>query len=127
MPTGHSPPPGRPRIVVVGPCASGKSTLVNGLRNHGYDALVSGQEHSDIHYLWRRSSPDVVIGLDITLEEIRQRRADEEWPAWLYARQQDRLRDAMAAADLVIDTTSAEASQVLAQSLAYLADHSGSS
>ena len=60
MPTSHSPPPGRPRIVVVGPCASGKSTLVSGLREHGYDALASGQEHSEVHHLWRRTNPDVV-------------------------------------------------------------------
>jgi hypothetical protein len=108
---------------VVGPCASGKSTLVSGLRGHGYDALVSGQEHSDIHHLWRRTNPDVVIALRITLEAIRQRRADPNWPAWLFDRQQVRLREATAAADLVIDTTQAEAAAVLAQSLAYLARH----
>ncbi len=123
MPTSHSPPPGKPRIVVVGACASGKSTLVSGLREHGYDALVSGQEHSDVHHLWSRTNPDVVIALGITLDAIRQRRDDPNWPAWLFDRQQVRLRDATAAANLVIDTTRAEASQVLAQTLAYLARH----
>jgi hypothetical protein len=121
MPTSHSPPPGKPRIVVIGPCASGKSTLVSGLRDHGYDALASGQEHSDIHHLWNRTNPDVVIALEISLEAIRQRRDDPSWPAWLFDRQLVRLRQAIAAADLVIDTTRADAAQVLSQSLAFLA------
>lgn len=120
MPASHAPPPGRPRIVVVGPCASGKSTLVSGLRDHGYDALVSGQEHSDILHLWQRTDPDVVIALAITLEAIRHRRADANWPRWLFERQQVRLREATAAADLVIDTTRFAPEKVLAQSLSYL-------
>ncbi len=120
MSTSHSPPPGKPRIVVVGPCASGKSTLVGGLREHGYDALASGQEHSDIHHLWNRTNPDIVIALEINLEAIRQRRDDPNWPAWLFDRQLVRLRQATAAADLVIDTTQADAAQVLSQSLAFL-------
>ncbi len=51
--------PGRPKaeestkIVVVGPCAAGKSTLVETLQVRGYDAHVSGQEHSAIASLWQ--------------------------------------------------------------------------
>ena len=51
------------KIVVVGPCAAGKSTLVTALRELGYDAHVSGQEHSEIAMLWQHSQPDVLIAL----------------------------------------------------------------
>ena len=114
----HTAPP--PRIVVVGPCASGKSTLVSGLRAQGFDALVSGQEHSEIPHLWQRTEPDYVIALDVDLPTIRRRRADMSWPAWLFAVQQRRLRNAMAAASLVIDTTQHDAGDVLTRALAGL-------
>ncbi|HEX5500302.1 MAG TPA: hypothetical protein VFX03_13780, partial [Thermomicrobiales bacterium] len=67
----------RPRIVVVGPCASGKSTLARGLRERGFDAEVCGQEHSDIASLWRHTAPDVVIALSVDLATIRDRRGDD--------------------------------------------------
>ena len=37
------------RIAIVGICASGKTTLVRGLREAGYDAYNVAQEHSCIH------------------------------------------------------------------------------
>lgn len=100
-------------IVVVGPCASGKSTLVNGLRTLGYRAMVSGQEHSEIPTLWRRSRPDITIGLVVDLATIRARRSPE-WSESIYQRQQARLRDAYAASDLRIDTSSHDSSATLA-------------
>jgi hypothetical protein len=111
-----------PRIVVVGPCASGKSTLVSGLRANGYDARAAGQEHSEIPTLWRHlGEPDYVIALAVDLPTIRRRRGDRQWPAWLYALQQRRLRQAVAAASLVIDTTEHDAGGVLDEALAGLA------
>lgn len=92
------------RIVVVGPCASGKSTLVSSLRRLGYRAMVSGQEHSEIPTLWRHAAPDIVVALDVDLSTLRRRRG-EEWPEWLYRLQRSRLRGAVAAADLRIDTS----------------------
>jgi len=53
------------RVVVVGPCASGKSSLVAALAALGYDARVCGQEHSIIRELWRHSAPDVLIALAV--------------------------------------------------------------
>ncbi len=91
------------RIVVVGPCGSGKTTLVDRLRSQGYDARVVAQEHSIIRDLWRRRHPDVVVALDLDLVTLRGRRS----PAWstdIFEKQHDRLRDAFAAADIVIDT-----------------------
>lgn len=96
----------RPRIVVVGPCASGKSTLANQLRELGHDVRVSGQEHSSIRNLWRKIDHDVLVALEIDLDTVRARRSPS-WPEDVYQRQQDRLRDAYAAADIVIDTATA--------------------
>ena len=90
-------------IVVVGPCASGKTTLVRGLQSCGYRAMVSGQEHSEIPTLWRRTAPDVTIGLNVDLATIRRRRS-AGWSESIYRRQQARLRNAFAAAAIVLDT-----------------------
>lgn len=90
-------------IVVVGPCASGKTTLVDALKERGYDARVVAQEHSIIRDLWRKRNPDVVIALDLDLEKVRERRSPT-WSSDIYEVQHQRLRDAFEAADLMIDT-----------------------
>jgi GTPase SAR1 family protein len=90
-------------IVVVGPCASGKTTLVDALKERGYDARVVAQEHSIIRDLWRKRNPDVVIALDLDLEKVRERRSPT-WSSDIYEAQHQRLRDAFEAADLMIDT-----------------------
>ena len=53
------------RVAVVGPCAAGKSTIVEQLIQWGYDAYVVGQEHSAVQDLWRRQSPDALIFLEV--------------------------------------------------------------
>jgi ABC-type cobalamin/Fe3+-siderophores transport system ATPase subunit len=107
------------KIVVVGPCAAGKSTLVSALRTLGYNANVSGQEHSEIATLWRHSQPDVLIALDADITAVRDRRGDS-WPEWLHDLQVRRLTDAARAADLAIDTTELSTQAVLARVVAYL-------
>ncbi|MDQ3695432.1 MAG: hypothetical protein M3464_17655 [Chloroflexota bacterium] len=114
-----SPQPS-PRIVVVGPCASGKTSLADGLRRHGYEVVVSGQEHSDIPHLWQRTGPDVVIALAVDLASIRRRRHNDRWPAWLLARQRDRLRQAVAGATMRIDTSDRDPPAVLRLALSRL-------
>jgi hypothetical protein len=89
--------------VVVGHCAAGKSTLVAGLRALGYDATICGQEHSEIHDLWRHGEPDLVVALTIDLETVRARRGDD-WPAAIFAAQEARLADAIAHAHLALDS-----------------------
>lgn len=91
------------RIAVVGPCASGKTTLVEALVARGYHAYAVGQEHSVISDLWNRRDPDVLIALDLDLEVVRQRRSPT-WPTDIYAVQHQRLQPAFEAADLRIDT-----------------------
>ena len=102
-----------PRIVVVGPCASGKSTLVARLRDLGFEAHAIAQEHSAVRELWKRKSPDVLIALDVSLEVVRARRS----PTWLeavYERQHERLASAYAAAVMMIDTAEHDADDVVA-------------
>jgi chloramphenicol 3-O-phosphotransferase len=107
------------KIVVVGPCAAGKSTLVAALRALGYDAHVSGQEHSEIATLWQHSQPDVLIALDVDIAAVRARRGGS-WPEWLHDQQVRRLAAASQAADLAIDTTALSPQTVVAAAVAYL-------
>lgn len=125
QPEATATPSDGPLVVVVGPCAAGKSTLAAGLRRLGFRAMVSGQEHSDIPTLWRRADPDVVVALDVDLETIRRRRDDDAWPEWLYALQRERLVQAERAAAIQIDTTTSDADDVLARVAAFLQARSG--
>jgi len=111
---------GGPRVVIVGPCASGKSTLAAGLRELGFDAVPVGQEHSDIPTLWQRSEPDVLVALDVDLDTIRRRRSEAEWPEWLYVTQRRRLGLASDAAALHVDAAALSAGEVLARVAAFL-------
>lgn len=107
------------RIAVVGPCASGKTTLVEGLKRRGYTAAVCGQEHSEIPTLWRHGEPDVLIALSVDLATVRARRGGD-WPESIYRAQQRRLANAVAAADVVLDASRLDAETVLARALAAL-------
>ena len=62
------------KIAIVGICASGKTTLVRGLREAGYDAYNVAQEHSCIHDFWNKHHPDVLVMIDATLAAIHKRR-----------------------------------------------------
>ena len=107
------------KIVVVGPCAAGKSTLVAALRELGYDAHASGQEHSEIATLWQHSQPDVLITLAVDIGAVRDRRGGS-WPEWLHDLQVRRLAAASRAADLAIDTTALSPQTVVDRVVAYL-------
>jgi cytidylate kinase len=107
------------KIVVVGPCAAGKSTLVTALRELGYDAHASGQEHSEIAMLWQHSHPDVLIALEVDISAVRDRRGGS-WPEWVHDRQVRRLAAASRAADLAIDTTAISPQTVVDRVVAYL-------
>lgn len=111
------------KVVVIGPCASGKTSLTNRLRDLGYDAYVCGQEHSEIVNLWKRLAPDVLIALDIDLETLRRRRS-ATWSHRIFERQLERLRCGFEHADLVVDAASTDEDDVLRQVVDWLAiDH----
>jgi len=43
-----------PLIAVVGPCASGKTRLVQALRERGYNAREVAQNYSHVPTMWQR-------------------------------------------------------------------------
>lgn len=118
--------PKGPRVVVVGPCASGKTTLVRNLQAMGVDARVSGQEHSAIRNLWQRLHPDILIALDLDLETLRERRGPA-WPAGLYSVQHARLEGAFDSADILIDTGRTSEFAVLEAAMEVVARYRASS
>ncbi len=91
------------RIAVVGTCASGKSTIVAGLRDRGHDAYAVSQEHSIVQDLWNHLGPEFLVYLDVDYEVVRHRRGGS-WPGWLYEQQRERLTDAREHADVVVDS-----------------------
>jgi energy-coupling factor transporter ATP-binding protein EcfA2 len=91
------------RVVVVGHCASGKSTIAAALRAAGIDASACAQEHSEIPTLWKHTAPAFLVFLDVDLATVRVRRSPD-WPESIYLIQQRRLANARSAADVVIDT-----------------------
>lgn len=86
----------------------------------GFDAHVSGQEHSSIRDLWRRLQPDVLIALDVDLPTLRNRRTPT-WPAALHQTQRARLAGAFEAAHARIDTSNLAIDQVLDAALSAIA------
>lgn len=117
---GESGGPGR--VIIVGPCASGKSTLVLRLQEIGYHAAVCAQEHSDIPTLWRRSDPAATIALLVDLPTLRARRGSN-WPEEIWRRQVLRLADAQRSATIVIDTSAKRPGDVVALATKALRDH----
>jgi hypothetical protein len=110
-------------IKVVGPCKSGKSTLVAGLRAAGYAARSCGQEHSETPTMWQRIAPaDCLIFLDVTPETQRARVNRSDWDDELMRTQQRRLAHARQHADLILSTDHASPAEVLCQVTGFLTE-----
>ncbi len=92
-----------PLILIVGVCASGKTTLAAGLRELGYNAFSFAQEHSVSSTLWQRFQPDVLIVLHCRLETIK-RRKEISWGLKRYRLQLARLEHAASRASLFVAT-----------------------
>lgn len=101
------------RIVVVGPCASGKSSTVTALRAAGLDAVACAQEHSEVAQLWLRSEPSCLLYLDIGLSAIRQRRDAPSWSKAVYVEQRRRLADARRNATWIVDSASTSVQDIV--------------
>jgi adenylate kinase len=99
------------KIAIVGVCASGKTTLVAGLKAAGYDAYNVAQEHSCVHNFWAKKNPDIVVMIDATLSAIHKRRL-VYWGEDRLVTQHKRLADAKAHADLYIQTDELDAEAV---------------
>src|SRR5690242_10551409 len=80
-------------VIVVGPCAAGKSSLVARLRAAGVQARCVSQEHSYVPYMWQRHNPDVIIYLDLRLDTLR-RRGRRTWSQRMLDEQHRRLAHA---------------------------------
>ncbi|MEX1248793.1 MAG: hypothetical protein WEA61_09965 [Anaerolineales bacterium] len=111
----------RPRIGVVGPCKSGKSTLVRGLQKAAYEATQIAQEHSFAPRMWQQTGkPTVLIYLHCEYEATVTRGLS--WMRHEYEDQQPRLTHARKNADLEINTDSDSPESVLNKVLDFLAD-----
>ena len=91
-------------VGVVGPCASGKTTLIHGLSALGYNAKHIAQEHSYVSDMWQRiSKPDILIYLDVSYPlTIVRRKMD--WSIDEYYEQIRRLNHARQHADFYVQT-----------------------
>lgn len=97
-------PDQRPLIGVVGPCGSGKSSLISGLENEGFRCRHIAQEHSYVKDMWQRiTHPDFLIYLHSSYEVSSFRRR-LNWTEGEYDEQLRRLAHAHEHADLIIDT-----------------------
>jgi guanylate kinase len=111
-----------PLIGVVGPCGSGKSTLIAGLEKHGYRCRHIAQEHSYVPRMWQViAKPDILIFLQCSFENSTSRRK-LNWAIADYEEQQRRLSHAREHASLFIETDNLTPEDVLARALTYLKD-----
>ena len=91
-------------IGVVGPCGSGKSTLIAGLEKEGFKCRHIAQEHSYVPSMWQKiTNPDLLVFLNASFETCTQRRK-LNWTHADYQEQQNRLAHAFRYADLIIET-----------------------
>jgi len=108
------------RIAVVGPCGSGKSTLVKNLRQAGYDIHAISQEHSYIPNMWQRiNPPDILIYLDASLATIAQRR-QVSWGQDRLDQLKHRLRHAREHCDFYLNTDGLSIEAVVAQARKFI-------
>jgi deoxyadenosine/deoxycytidine kinase len=102
-------------IGVVGPCGSGKTTLVNNLRAVNYTAKVIAQEHSFVPNMWQVfSKPDYLVFLMASFETVTLRKKFN-WTFEEYHEQLRRLDHAQKHADITIQTDSLSIMEVFNQ------------
>ena len=112
------------KIGIVGPCAAGKTTLVDNLKKSGYACKHIAQEHSYVDDMWKRlTNPDILIYLDVSYPLTIERR-HMNWTLEEYQEQLRRLKHARDHADLYISTDELNSKEVLARVLNYLSTSS---
>ncbi len=115
-------------IAIVGPCASGKSALAQGLAELGIRARQVVQEHSFVPEMWQIiAQPDLLIYLDASFQTCSQRK-NLNWDQRDYAEQNLRLAHAKENCDLLIQTDGQSKANVLEEVISNLPfDHPPSS
>lgn len=109
-----------PLVGIVGPCGSGKTTLISGLNTYQIPTRHIAQEHSYVPSMWQRiTNPDLLIYLECSYEETIRRR-QLNWTEKEYQEQLRRLAHARAHADLRIDTDQYTPQEILQQVLTFL-------
>ena len=118
-------PPGKPLLIgIVGPCASGKSTLITGLSQRGYYCHHIAQEHSYTPAMWQIiTKPDLLIYLHVSFH-VSSARRKSNWHEGDYEEQLQRLAHAREHAQLIINTDDQTPAQVLRQVLNFIKNHS---
>lgn len=113
-------PPPKPLIGVVGPCGSGKSTLIAGLEKYGFRCRHIAQEHSYVQAMWQIiSKPDILIYLGASFPVSTQRRK-LNWQEKDYQEQLRRLGHAREHAHLIVNTDDLTPEQVLQHALDFI-------
>ncbi|MGD8865270.1 MAG: hypothetical protein PVI81_06740 [Anaerolineales bacterium] len=111
---------GSPIIAIVGPCASGKTTLAEALQALDFNARQIAQEHSYVAEMWEQiTNPDVLIYLDASYDTCT-RRKNLNWSKAEYQTQIERLSDARKRCDLYIDTERSTPEEIVKIVLTYL-------
>jgi len=111
-------------IGIVGPCSSGKSTLLAGLIKHKIHARNIAQEHSFVKDMWQRlTNPDLLIYLYVSYP-IAQNRRKLNWNLADFEEQLHRLRNARENADFFLDTDLLTPEEVLEEILHFIKENS---
>ena len=114
------PPSNTQLIGVVGPCGSGKSTLVAGLEKNGYTCRHIAQEHSYVPDMWQLiTRPGILIYLNASFA-VSTARAKLNWLEKDHAEQLRRLSHARTHANLLIETDDLTPEGVLQRALDFL-------
>lgn len=115
-------PPGKQELLIgiVGPCAAGKSTLIEGLNQAGYTTRHIAQEHSYVKDMWKRlTNPDILVFLDAAYPTTISRR-NLDWSEADWQEQQRRLAHAREHADIYIQTDSLTREEVLQKAINFI-------
>jgi ABC-type cobalamin/Fe3+-siderophores transport system ATPase subunit len=112
-----------PTLGVVGPCTSGKSTLIRNLNGKfAVNLRHKAQEHSYVQSMWQRIHPPTwLVFLDVSYPVTNQRNQRLNWSLEEYQEQQRRLAHARANADVYLLTDDLTPEQVAEQVAAFLA------
>jgi ABC-type cobalamin/Fe3+-siderophores transport system ATPase subunit len=109
-------------VVVVGPCAAGKTTLVGGLRALGVEARAVAQEHSAVSRLYRQHARDGTVFVYLTADyRVLRARRPLSGGRPQYQAEWERLSDARAAAHLLVHTDGVPIATVRDRVYAFLA------